>query len=508
MVLPKQVYGDLLAGVSLANLCFLDTWVEVLGSDARSGYLSNISASDCVAAMVMVAAVGFAAGAAIHVMRASAGPRAAPLKGMFLTCLFFAILIPLNSLRVRYDVLRLPNVLSWAKSASLPLQAAAVLLVAIVAFALIRQRHRMFAFATNVLLAASPFILVTFGRSAWAALTYSERVIEPLSAADVPVFKSHSGRVVIMVFDELDERLAFNERPRDLALPELDRLRQEALFADSAYSPGPGTLQSMPGLIVGRQVAYAAPSGPNELLLSFVGGRDTVQWSTQPNMFTRARGLGLNTAIAGWYHPYCRVLRSALTRCFAQPYVGVMSGQGGRTLGRALIERLVSISPWDLRREHLEAYNNIMTQALKAVADSSLGLVLLHLPVPHLPPIYDRRTGSFTVRRHGYDVYFDNLALADRTLGELRRAMEANGTWTMSSVLVTSDHSWRASGDFDGKHDPRIPFIVKLSGRADTLTFTKPVYTTVASDLVVTLLKGTRLTVTDLARWLTARLGH
>src|SRR2546422_1942333 len=36
-------------------------------------------------------------------------------------------------------------------------------------------------------------------------------------------------------------------------------------------------------------------SGPNELLLSFVGGRDTVQWSTQPNMFTRARGLGLNT---------------------------------------------------------------------------------------------------------------------------------------------------------------------------------------------------------------------
>ena len=81
--MPKQVYGDLLAGLSLANLCFLDTWVEVLGSDARSGYLSNISASDCVAAMVMVAAVGFAAGAAIHVLRASAGPRAAPLKGMF-----------------------------------------------------------------------------------------------------------------------------------------------------------------------------------------------------------------------------------------------------------------------------------------------------------------------------------------------------------------------------------------------------------------------------------------
>src|SRR2546430_6065323 len=25
-------------------------------------------------------------------------------------------------------------------------------------------------------------------------------------------------------------------------------------------------------------------------------------------------GLGLNTAIVGWYHPYCRVLHSALTR--------------------------------------------------------------------------------------------------------------------------------------------------------------------------------------------------
>jgi len=86
--------------------------------------------------------------------------------------------------------------------------------------------------------------------------------------------------------------------------------------------------------------------------------------------------------------------------------------------------------------------------------------------------------------------------------------MEANGTWTTTSVLVTSDHSWRASRDFDGKHDPRVPFIVKPSGGSNALTFTKPLYTTVASELVVTLLKGTRATVTDLARWLTVRTGQ
>src|SRR2546425_7901138 len=34
------------------------------------------------------------------------------------------------------------------------------------------------------------------------------------------------------------------------------------------------------------------------------------------NLFRRARALGYDTALIGWYHPYCRVLGSDLTRCY------------------------------------------------------------------------------------------------------------------------------------------------------------------------------------------------
>src|SRR6185369_2924008 len=93
------------------------------------------------------------------------------------------------------------------------------------------------------------------------------------------------------------------------------------------------------------------------------------------------------------------------------------------------------------RRDEISQYQYTVQQASHLAADQSFDFVYIHLPIPHPPPIYDRRAGQFA--ETGEHSYIDNLALADRALGEVRRAMEQSGAWENTNVIVTSDHWWR-----------------------------------------------------------------
>ena len=73
--------------------------------------------------------------------------------------------------------------------------------------------------------------------------------------APLPMFDArppHSPRVIWVVFDEMDQRLAFDARPSDLALPEFDRIRAEAVVADHATPTADWTVIALPSLISGR----------------------------------------------------------------------------------------------------------------------------------------------------------------------------------------------------------------------------------------------------------------
>src|SRR5207249_2849325 len=96
----------------------------------------------------------------------------------------------------------------------------------------------------------------------------------------------------------------------------------------------------------------------------------------------------------------------------------------------------------------------------------------------------------------GESSYIDNLRLVDRTMAELRRAMEATGTWDRTTVLVTSDHwwrheLWRQAGElareevpFASKVDHRVPFILKLAGQREAVTYEPELSTADAAILV------------------------
>ena len=81
----------------------------------------------------------------------------------------------------------------------------------------------------------------------------------------------------------------------------------------------------------------------------------------------------------------------------------------------------------------------MMQHSVEMIREGRLHFVFIHLPVPHPPGIYSRRTGQLCLCGD----YLDNLALADVTLGELRKEIDATPWASQTTLIVSSDHSWR-----------------------------------------------------------------
>jgi hypothetical protein len=348
-------------------------------------------------------------------------------------------------------------------------------------------------------------------------------------------------RVIWIIFDEMDFRLGFLDRPSSVKLPALDRFSSEAIFAQNAYPPGGDTVLSLPSLITGRLVSWSHRTAANELMLTFADNNQAVPWSTQPNVFSRARTMGFNTALAGWYHPYCRIIGNSLTKCSWEtastgflpdkPIANLVSDSRDvavttsmfRIAEAALLPESLRIflasregSIW--RKYDLKNYLNIHREAMALVRDPNIQLILVHYPIPHPPGIYDRSKHDFSF--DSSSCYLDNLELADRALSELRQEMEKADLWESTTVLISSDHRLRADRVwqhhfiwqapftkvdpvvFNSIKDERIPFVLKLAGERTGLSYEPPFNTVLSHDLILAILSGEISKEADVAKWL------
>lgn len=337
-----------------------------------------------------------------------------------------------------------------------------------------------------------------------------------------------------IIFDEMDERIGFQARPSDLPLPEFDRLSEQSCAALNAYPPAGMTRISVPALTIGRLVAKAEPVGAYDLRLTFEGKGESGLWSEQPSIFSKANEAGFGTAIVGWYHPYCRVIGKSLDFCSWGPlYIDQSKHENATVFGTMMVQARLSFvalpfivrtrklkqsrgRPLESEREsNLRVYGGILDQAKKNIVDKSLNLIFLHFPVPHLPAIYDRQKGDFSTTGKGD--YLDNLALADRTLGELRRELERAGMWDETNLLITSDHSlrhrlWRGLGEaylskedlgkVGNQGDSRVPFLLKLRDQQRAIVYETAFNTVITSDLLLAIMKGEIGEPGSVTKWL------
>jgi len=506
-----ELRRDLVFSLSLANLCFLGGWSALI--EPSAGYWRYAATpNEYLALMLDVLLLAAAFLFILTLVRRLDRPFMGKVVRAGLGLL---LLIPLNILRTQVRNLRVPSLFDRFGPSALRVSLIALGLVFV--FVLVRRAELFGRAAGFVVLLLSPLVPMLFASAIWLMLhpqaDNSSRHARPLAATD-----TSRPRVLWLIFDELDQRLAFGERAASVRLPEMDRIRSQAIYASNAFPPAGWTVLSLPSLINGKVASDAKPAGANELMITYAGPGGPVPWSTQPTVFSRARDAGFNTALVGWCHPYCRVLGSSLTFCsqtFAEASeqdsaLPVLLADGFRGIVGTfpIVRRLPVFASVYLQAQ--EMYLRMLHDTKKVAVDPNFGLVFIHWPVPHSPFIYNRSRSDFAL--DGSGTYLDNLVLADRTLGEVRRTMESDGTWENTTVLISSDHALRAyiedllpAWGAHGGTDHRVPFLMKLPHQRQAIAYDTPFNTVVSSHLVLALLRGEVSTAADVINWMDQR---
>jgi hypothetical protein len=384
----------------------------------------------------------------------------------------------------------------------------------------------------EALLYSWPVLLVILVQAARLGLCYSGAEF-----ADGPFAAKLPGappvRVVWILFDETSRRIAFDERPAGLELPHFDRLRAESIYARAAHPPADATGSCIPSLILGEAVTEAEPAGPAQLRMRSAARHGTFGWDRHPNVFDAARAMGLNAAVAGWFHPYGRILNRSVTEAYwiaGELNAGAEEPARPQPLaaniafrlrmqwnGFPLVGRIPGVFPGlEGRRQTIERLEYLVNRAGRLASDPTIGLALLHVQPPHPPAVFDRRSASLAPERRE-NSYLDSLAFADRILGRLRRQMEEAGVWDRTAVIVSADHGWRAAiwrggpgWTAEDESTPReetteVPFLVKTPGHGAPLEYAEPFNTVATRALVERILAGKVTTAADVADAISAR---
>jgi hypothetical protein len=491
--------------ISLANLLHLRLWGEVLAVSSPAAYYSSVANTDVAAVMLNILLLAGALLGLVTVARGFGTRGRRAIIGGF-------VLVLLSQVNA-FGSLLSPGVFTvidaWRNAKYLDALAPLVLL-GLVAWAARRWPARSLRVATGAVLVFAPLALLLFGQGLWAILK-----VDPTEAlaARVPAVGARGDsvrgpRVVLLLMDSMSRRLAFDARPRDLELPELDRFRAAAVDATNVEQAGWVTKVSVPEILSGVPVRDARPTGPSELELTLDDG-STRAWSTAPNLLKDAKDAGGVAVVAGWYHPYCRMF-TYLDGCATYPARTVGARGRHSSFGETMIDQALALVPYlNLRRRQIDIVEEHREDLTAAAVQGGRGLVFLHVIVPHTPWIWDEETEDYTLTSFGPDGYFGNLALADQMLGEIREAMEAAGQWDDAAVVLVSDHVMRYRPDYlDEPDDRRVPLLVKLPGATTGAVYRRPLAAGITHQLVEALLRGELRSPDALIAWFDSTAHH
>jgi hypothetical protein len=304
---------------------------------------------------------------------------------------------------------------------------------------------------------------------------------------------------VWIVFDEDAYRPTFQARDPSLHLENYDRLRsQSTLYTDMtpiAYR----TTKAIPSLLLGRAVTDVAYTSDNRYLIQT---EDTPHWERfdpQATLLGMARQRGLTNSIVGWYIAYCPIFVGVASDCY-------WSNDDAQDRGPTLIRDGYAENVWfplrvlleqafspgrawtdaaNLNAEgHIASVQDLQRHVLQTVRTSQADILYLHVPAPHPPAFWNRRTGKFATGGS----YLDSLDYSNRLLGQILDLLEAQPRWSHTTLIVHGDHSWRTkmwrplpgwSAEDErisrgGQWDPRPLLLIHAAGQTDAQTVTIP----------------------------------
>jgi hypothetical protein len=327
-------------------------------------------------------------------------------------------------------------------------------------------------------------------------------VTEPALVSDP---RPGKGRIVWLLFDELSYDQTFEHRFSSLALPAFDSFKSKSVVFSNLQPAGYYTDRVIPSYLLGESVGNIRSNLDGDPVVKLTG-KPWQAFDAQATLFADAKRLGWTTGIVGWYNPYCRILVGTLNYCFWRMGDGQSDGafpdhSALQNAAVPLEEELHGLQhkPGFAELKHAQDFTAIMPQAEALLRDQSIGFVFIHLPIPHPPGIYDRRTG----RLRATGSYIDNLALADKSLAELMAILNATSLAPRTTVIVCSDHSWRVpmwrspplwtkedETASHGRFDPRPVLMIHFPGQQEEQVVTAPFPSIRIHEIIQHMLRG------------------
>lgn len=306
-------------------------------------------------------------------------------------------------------------------------------------------------------------------------------------------------KVVWIIFDELSYDQLFEHRAHDLSLPHFDELRRESHIYTNVQPAGYKTVKVIPSLLTGKLIDDVQYRFNNKEVVHYADTNRWSQLSGNETIFHDANRAGWRTAVVGWYNPYCTVYGDALDNCYwtYEDPLGIDTAQGTSfwsNAKRPLSEVVTQMYSPELALEQVcdfgvvqrvKSYLELMQHTQNLLQNDQADFIFLHLPVPHPPAIWDRSNDQFDSTCG--NSYVDNLALADRTLGEVMAMLRQSPRWNDTTVVVQGDHSWRIKlwqdmagwteeddQESRGEFDPRPALLIHNAGQTQPETDGRP----------------------------------
>jgi hypothetical protein len=260
--------------------------------------------------------------------------------------------------------------------------------------------------------------------------------------------------VVVLLFDELAYDWIYKNSS---LLPGLSNLRNFSAISDNfheAKSYGDSTLTSVPSLLEGTFLGRMEVSG-SHLVRVRPDGKGEVVHRADSNLFTLAHDRGYRAACVDWYVDCCDFFGKALDGCRAFSHYNAGSVEDSFSLFnpiRTTVMLWPEHSPLSLinKRMYNDFYRRTTEEINAQVADfiSSEGPLFLfaHFNIPHGVFIYDR-SGYNPPVDSWLDTpqsYMDQVEYVDVVFGKLLEELKRTGRFERSTVVVMSDHGYRA----------------------------------------------------------------
>jgi hypothetical protein len=383
------------------------------------------------------------------------------------------------------------------------------LFCAVVAGSAVAFPARTFRLAEMAASAASPCLAVTFLGS--PLYLHFQAPLPP----DPPLAQRLAGsppvRVLWIIFDEWDQRLTFPDRAPGVRLPVLDNLADHSFTATHALAPEAGrvpvpqmaTSDALPFLLYGKPVVSSSSEDDGTTRLFFADG--STIFGGGESIFAQVRALGWNSAVAGWYLPYCRDFGAQLTDCYwdvryDQRFSASQSVPGAAwDETRMLFETSMvsAFGPSLVLVRHAAEYQTLLAAAERYAADPSIGLAFVHFNIPHSPYFYNQKVGRFGHYGYSIDRYNDSLQRVDQTIGEILSSLKTAGLDSKTAIILSSDHPERNLTE-----DPHVPFIVHLPGETEGVFAPQEFSTVMTADLALAIARGNVKSLSDVENFL------